>query len=98
MRRVAEPHSDLVALVTHRNNGAVDVLAGVVERLPDEAEHHLEPEVVEAPHPLFLVQVDEPPVMRCSRIGVGYTRLVQRGLRFDRGNQSYGYVMVVDQG
>ena len=93
MRRVAEPHADFVALVSHRNHGAVDVLARVVERLPDEAEHHLEPEVVEATHPLFLVQVDEPPEMKCSRIGVGPTRSVQRGLIFDRGNH-----MVVDQG
>jgi len=61
LRRVAEPHTDLVALVPHGNHGAVDVLAVVVEGLPDETEHHLEPEVVEAPNPLFLVQVDEPP-------------------------------------
>ena len=72
MRRVAEPHTDLVALVPHRNHGAVDVLAVVVEGLPDETEHHLEPEVVEAPNPLFLVQVDEPPVQDSySRIGWG---------------------------
>ena len=55
MRRVAEPHSDLVALISHRDYGAVDVLAVVVEGLSDEAEHHLEPKVVEATHPLFLV-------------------------------------------
>ena len=72
MRRVPEPHTDLVALVPHRNHSAVDVLAVVVEGLPDETEHHLEPEVVEAPNPLFLVQVDEPPVQDSySRIGWG---------------------------
>ena len=61
LRGVAEPHADLVALVPHRDDGAVDVLAVVVEGLPDEAEHHLQPEVVQAPHPLLFVQVDEPP-------------------------------------
>ena len=93
MRRVAEPHANFVALVPHRNHGTVDVLAGVVERLSYEAEHHLEPKVVEAPHPLFLVKVDEPPEMKYSRIGVRSTRSVQRRLKFDRGNH-----MVVDQG
>ena len=29
LRRVAQPHADLVALVPHRDDGAVDVLAGV---------------------------------------------------------------------
>ena len=64
LRGVAEPHADLVALVPHRDDGAVDVLAVVVEGLPDEAEHHLQPEVVQATHPLLLVQVDEPPERR----------------------------------